>query len=56
MDDGGKEESTLQLNGMELWESPERRTKNGFNGEPMVVAIKKQEESWVGFEALNDDH
>ena len=50
-----KGESTLRLNGTELQESPERRTKNGFDGKPMVIAIKKQEGSRVGFEALNDN-
>ena len=40
---------------MELRESPERQTKNGFDGELMVVAIKKQEGSRVGFEALDDN-
>ena len=50
-----KGESTLRLNGTKLRESPERQTKNGFDGKPTVVAIKKQEGSRVRFEALDDN-
>ena len=50
-----KGESTLRPNRTKLRESPERRTKNGFDSELTVVMIKKQEGSRVGFEALNDN-